>query len=237
VDLKVSRTVVVATVPDVVGLAQTDAETKLKDAGFAVKSIRDYSDKPVGQVVGQAPLAGSTLNEGGTVTIAVSQGAVPVVAVPNVVGSSQSAATEKLQQAGFKTAVVDGYSTSVASGVVAGQNPPSGVYAERGATIQITVSKGAPPANTVTVPNVTGKTQGEATQTLQAAGFSVETLQAYDANIPVGSVLGQAPSAGVSSPKGAIVTIAVSKGTAPTPPTTETPTTEPPAGESTTSTS
>ena len=227
VDLKVSRSVVVVTVPDVTGLTQEEAQRQLKDAGLAVEATSAYSDSPAGQVVEQAPATGSSLNEGGTVTITVSQGAVPVVAVPNVMGQSQSAATGQLQQAGFQVTVVKAYSTSVPSGTVAGQNPPSGVFAERGATVQITVSQGAPPPDSVTIPDVSGQTQSAATQVLEDAGFAVEVIKAYSDGVPVGSVMGQAPTAGLSSPKGATVTIAVSTGPAPAIPTTAPPTTVP----------
>lgn len=220
VDLRVSQSVVVATVPDVLGMGDAEAGAQLRDVGFLVKTSSAFSERPAGEVVDQAPTGGSSLDVGATVTIVVSEGAVPVVAVPNVVGMSQSAATQQLQQSGFKVTAVKASSASVASGTVAGQNPPSGLYAARGATVQITVSEGAPPPDSVQVPDVTGQSQSAATKTLQDAGFAVDLLEAYSDAVPAGTVLGQAPAAGLSSPKGATVTLGVSIGPAPAPPTT-----------------
>ena len=89
IDLKVSRGVVVVTVPNVVGKTQADAEKLLKDSGLSAKATKVYSDKPSGQVTDQAPLGGSSLNEGAAVTISVSQGPMPVATVPDVVGQTR----------------------------------------------------------------------------------------------------------------------------------------------------
>ena len=202
VDLHVSQSVVVATVPGVLGMAETEAAAQLKEAGFLVKTSSAFSERPVGEVVDQAPSEGSSLDVGATVTIVVSEGAVPVVAVPNVVGMSQSAATQQLQQSGFKVTAVMASSASVASGTVAGQNPPSGLFAARGATVQISVSQGPPPPDSVQVPDVTGQSQSAATKMLQDAGFAVDLIEAYSDGVPSGTVLGQAPAAGRAAQRG-----------------------------------
>ena len=216
VDLKVSRGVVVVTVPNVVGKTQADAEKLLKDSGLSAKTTKVYSDKPSGQVTDQSPLGGSSLNEGAAVTLSVSQGPLPMAAVPDVVGQSEADANKALQAAGFVAKANQAYSDSAPAGTVVAQTPPGGVYAKTGATVEVTVSLGTAAPDAVAVPDVTGKTQDEATQTLEAAGFKVEVLGALSDTVPEGSVIGQAPSAGLSSPPGAIVTIAVSQGPPPT---------------------
>jgi len=120
--------------------------------------------------------------------------------------------------AGFAVTVGHAYSDTAAAGQVAAQTPPGGVYADKGATIEVTVSDGPATADAVTIPDVTGATQAEATTTLEAAGLVVEVLEAYSTTVAAGSVIGQAPSQGLQTIAGATVTIAVSKGPAPTTP-------------------
>ena len=136
----------VVPVPNVIGKTQADAEQLLKDNGLGVKATQVYSDEPAGQVTDQSPAAGSSLNEGAVVTISVSQGPLPVAAVPNVVGQSEADATQALQQAGFVAKTNQAYSDTAPAGTVVAQTPPGGVFAQTGATVEVTVSQGPPAA-------------------------------------------------------------------------------------------
>jgi len=214
VDLKLSMGPPVTTVPDVVGKTKADAEKALKDAGFTTVAIEVFSDTPSGQVASQAPAAGVALGSGAAVTLSVSKGPLSVAEVPDTVGKSEADATKLLKDAGFAVSTDQAYSPTVATGTVLAQTPPGGVYADAGVTIEITLSNGPAPANAVTIPDVKGMTQAEATTTLEAAGLVVEVLEAYSDTVPSGQVLGQAPSKGLQTAPGATVTVAVSKGPA-----------------------
>jgi len=72
--------------------------------------------------------------------------AVPVQ-VPNVVGETQAAGTTDLTNAGFLTAVVTAYSSSVAAGTIISQDPIGGTFALPGSTVTITVSLGPQPVD------------------------------------------------------------------------------------------
>jgi eukaryotic-like serine/threonine-protein kinase len=61
-------------VPDVVGLQQSEAENKLRDAGYVPVPVPSASDKPEGEVIQQIPGAGSPQNQGTSVTIVISSG-------------------------------------------------------------------------------------------------------------------------------------------------------------------
>lgn len=130
----------------------------------------------------------------------------PVVAVPNVVGMTEAEATSTLQGAGFALMVLTASDPSVPEGSVISQNPSG--EAEQGSTVTITVSTGPGDAE---VPNVVGKTEGDATSTLEGAGFAVATEYAEDATVPSGQVISQNPSGG-TAPPGSTVTIVVSTG-------------------------
>ncbi len=218
----------VSDVPDVVGQSQSAATLALETAGFKAEVTQTYSASvPSGNVISQSPAAGSTFQQGGTVTLTVSQGALPYSQVPNVVGQSQEAAAQTLKSAGFQVTTSQGYSSSTAAGKVMDQSPPGDVYTKNGSSVNLVVSQGSPPADAVTVPKVVGQSQQEATQTLEAAGFKVEVVELYSSSVPEGDVGAQAPAGGAQSPPGATVSIAVSLGPPPTTSTTTPPTTPP----------
>ncbi len=63
------------------------------------------------------------------------------------------------------------------------------------------------------IPNVVGKTQEEATQTLKDAGFEVGTVNsAYDDKVEAGKVISQDPAANQKRPEGTKVNLVISQG-------------------------
>ena len=97
-----------ATVPDVVGLAQTDAVRALQDAGLKAAVQLVPSQEPAGDVVAQAREPGASLERGDTVQINVSTGPdpAPSSAVPDVVGLGEEEARDELTGAGFRVQVL-----------------------------------------------------------------------------------------------------------------------------------
>ncbi|MBI4728646.1 MAG: PBP1A family penicillin-binding protein [Acidobacteria bacterium] len=76
----------------------------------------------------------------------------------------------------------------------------------------------APPAvPSATVPDVGGRPLEEARKTLEDAGFSVRSAAARS-HLPEGTVIAQSPEAGATVTSGALVTLSVSDGLAPSPP-------------------
>ena len=156
------------TVPSVLGLSSTDAVARLADAKLKAKVVQVNSDKQSGTVIGQAPTAGASLDQGSLVTLHVSKGPQPV-AVPSVVGSSFATASSQLQAAGFAVARKDVQSNQPADTVVA-QSPQSGSSVVPGSTVTLSVSKGP---KTSAVPDVTSQDQASAQDQLTASGFKV----------------------------------------------------------------
>ena len=135
------------------------------------------------------------------------------VAVPNVVGRSQTDATKALNDAGLKLGNV----TTVASdtspeGQVVSQSPVAGREVDSGTGVDLVVSGGR---STVSVPDVVGKDVEEAKQTLGDLGLTVATSDQYDEAQAAGTVLAQVPEAGSEALPGDTVAIVVSKGKAP----------------------
>jgi hypothetical protein len=65
----------------------------------------------------------------------------------------------------------------------------------------------------VRVPNVVGRSQGDAQAILRRAGFTVRTAPEQAASsVPAGSVASTSPAAGASTSRGGVVTLTLSNG-------------------------
>ena len=96
----VARTV---SVPDVVGVQETQAATTLERAGLLADSYPVSSNEPGGIVVGQNPAGGGTAQQGSVIRLNVSVGTRrrPVGGVPDVTGLAERAARRLLRRAGY----------------------------------------------------------------------------------------------------------------------------------------
>src|SRR5215211_1435674 len=201
------------TMPAVNGKPRADAVNALigvglQDPNNAIQDQEVDSDQPPGTVVGSNPAAGAQVPKAGQkVTLQIAR--EPEIAMPNVVGQESQTAQQLLQQAGFQVSVQSEQSDSVPSGRVTRTDPGANARVKRGAGVTMFVSTG--PQN-VNVPNVVGQSQGQASQTLQQAGFQVFVSQ-QNTNNPSdnGRVLAQNPAAGDQQPKGSGVTLTVGR--------------------------
>ena len=142
---------------------------------------------------------------------------IQVVAVPNVVGQTQTAATTAITGAGLVVGTVTTASSSTApSGSVISQSPIAATMVNVGSAVNLVVSSG--PAQ-VAVPNVVGQTQTAATTAITGAGLVVGTVTtASSSTVPSGSVISQSPVAATMVNVGSAVNLVVSSGPAHQPP-------------------
>lgn len=207
-------------VPNVVGLDRQQAEDTLKAQGLDPEAeAEEYSETvPAGRVIRQNPEAGARLKKGGTVRLVISRGSGRV-AVPDLVGQSAGYAESKLKEVGLSPdRQPDAYSDSIPEGSVISQDPPGGTQAQKGSPVKYVVSKGPAPVKEVTVPNLVGLTQANATSQLTAAGLALGSVtEQYSDTTPAGQVMSQNPAAGQKVREGSAVGIVVSKGPQPTP--------------------
>ncbi len=203
-------------VPNVVGLDQEEATAILNDAGYEVQSKGSYDEgEAEGIVIGQSPEGGVVAEPGTRVDIVVSQGKNPEAKVPDVVGKSEADAAKALDDAGFEVVPSPTYSETVPVGQVVSQDPAGGATADRGSAVTITVSQGPQPPETATVPNVVGKQEAEAVDSLQKAGYQVAIVEVYSEVVPQGAVGLQSPAGGSITEPGITVGIVVSIGSRP----------------------
>ena len=192
-------------VPDVVGSSISVAQQRLEKAGFEVVTVRDNSDKPRNQVIGQNPGGRTTADKGSRVTLTVSEGR-SIQTVPNVTGAGRRTAAKALVAAGFKVDEVEQFSDEVKTNRVISQSPSAGSAVQQGGTVELVISKGR---EKVAVPDVVGKSEDDARSALEADGFRVAVRKSEtDAEQP-GTVLSQNPGEGTKATSGSQVTITV----------------------------
>ena len=207
-----------AEVPDVVGMNQAEAESALREAGFAPASASQYDlTAPAGEVLAQLPEAGQEAAAGSPVGLLVSKGRPEVtVAVPDVTGMTADEAVATLADAALTAVPVEAYVADVAAGDVADQEPAPGALVTPLSEVLITVSLGEG-TTTVTVPDVVGQREADAADELEAAGLVVTTVRAYSDDVAAGRVIAQAPEAGANVEEGAAAGLLVSLGALPSP--------------------
>ena len=84
-------------VPSVVGLTQSEASEDIYNAHLSPAVVEVNSFEPVGVVLSQSPEAGASASHGASVTIEVSNGLPPEIAVPDFRGLTIGEATGQIQ--------------------------------------------------------------------------------------------------------------------------------------------
>jgi beta-lactam-binding protein with PASTA domain len=128
--------------------------------------------------------------------------------VPDVVGLSTAAATEKLAQRGYAAVVRGRVSSGARLGTVLSQSPSQGTELDRGGQVTIFVARGP---LTVDVPNVVGLAADQALVRLRSAGLKARTVKVAS-NQPKDRVVRQAPPGGSQVKRDTTVALTVSKG-------------------------
>ncbi|MCQ6552150.1 Stk1 family PASTA domain-containing Ser/Thr kinase [Streptomyces sp. C10-9-1] len=193
-------------VPQLVGKTLEEAQQSAENAKFTLsQSGTQRCDQPKGSICSQAPTPPAKIDEGGTVSVVVSEGA-PKVKVPDVVDRDRDRATEILEKEKFQVEVDEVESSDAEPGTVLSQDPEAGQEAETGATVTLTIAKQAKQD----LPNVVSKPFDAAKAQLEILEFEVVRVD-VDSDQPQGTVVAQDPQPGKVS-KGGKVTLQVSKG-------------------------
>jgi serine/threonine-protein kinase len=195
--------------PPVLGKTRAQATAILAKAGLKTRIAPDaYSETvPAGSVVAQDPRPNGRVARDGAVTLTLSRGPERH-SVPDVVGTPQAAAEQRLRAAALRPQVVARYDDTVVAGLVVSTDPKAGESVRRDTVVQVVVSKGPPP---VTLPNVVGKARDRVEQLLRRLGLRPAVTQKYDGTAPEGLVMSQNPGPGRVL-KGSPVALVVSLG-------------------------
>ena len=146
VTLAVSAGQATATVPEVIGTTQQQAQIAIENAGFTFGSIsQQTSDQPRGAVIATNPAAGSTLDLPATVSITLSQGP-STVQIPDLTGRTLADARSALEQLGLHLgATTRDTSSFMPENTVLSQAPAAGSNVSAGASVNLRVSRFPPP--------------------------------------------------------------------------------------------
>ncbi len=202
------------TVPDVTGETQAAAVASLRTAGLQpVVSTAANAHVAIGLVIGTTPPHGTVVKKGSRVTVFVSSGP-GILALPDVTGKKSAEAVKILREKGFLPTTRNQSSDTVEKGLVISTNPPAATEVQVGGPVTVLVSTGP---REVTVPEVAGESQANATATLSAAGLKVTVVKREVGEPTAGTVISQTPTAGSRAKAGSQVTIVVAQAPAKTP--------------------
>jgi serine/threonine-protein kinase len=155
--------------PDVTGDSQSGAEAALTTVGLTVGTVAQQvsATETAGNVLSQSPSAGTSVRTGTKVNLTVAMTSNEV-AVPKVVGQSETQAAAALGGAGFAAPSIRTVRTTEQSkvGVVLKQSPTAGRLARKGSTVTLTV--GILGTETTTTPTTTTPTTTTTTTTTTA---------------------------------------------------------------------
>jgi beta-lactam-binding protein with PASTA domain len=130
--------------------------------------------------------------------------------LPRVLDMPEAKARQKLTELGFRPRL-DGErpNDSFPQGTVIWQDPPPGTVLQPNSVVQLVLSSG--PA-LVAVPDVIGLGVPQAGRILAAAGVRVGVVDSLSSPQERGVIVATRPAAGVGRPRGAAVTLVVSRG-------------------------
>ena len=220
-------------VPNLVGKSVKQASAAIKSGSFTLRVTNrvDSAKVPVGNIVTQTPVAGTSEKSGSTITVSVSKGPVLVTMPTNLVGKSCAAATAQLSALHVTatcpaTAAI--FSPTVPLNDVArvlyqkGQNP---LVVPLHAGVTLSLSKGPAPSTTTTttstttttlagqglraVPNVVGDNQVQLVAAMKKAVLYYTTTGPNANTTKWTKVVSENPAAGTMVPYKSSVTLTV----------------------------
>jgi beta-lactam-binding protein with PASTA domain len=142
VNLVISLGPQMVTVPNVEGLTQAAAIAAVTGANLTVGTITQQTSNTVvtGNVVSQNQPSGSSVAQDSPVNLVISSGP-ETVAVPNIVGLTQAAATAAITAAKLTIGTVTQQTgDTVGTGKIISQDPASGVSVKRGSPVNLVIS-------------------------------------------------------------------------------------------------
>jgi serine/threonine-protein kinase len=194
-------------VPALVGKTQADANRLLSEAGLN----GEYGTAPStaqqkGKVLSTDPAAGFRLKEGDTVKVTVGGGPA-TLGLPDVRGLSYDDASAQLKSKKLVPVRQD-MNNDAAAGTVVTTNPKPGAQVTEGQRITVQVSNGRSE-----LPDVTGKTDAEATAQLNQAGWTTiqRRTEVPPDDFEPGTVFRTDPTPGSFVPKEATITLFIAK--------------------------
>ena len=203
-------------VPELVGVAEGEARNTISQQGWNILITAERSDGvALGGIIRTVPPVGTSLREGGNLTLVVSEG--PTLAtVPDVTGLTREEAVAALQAQGLVVSETVRDDDTVAAGRVVAwivteqPNLVAGSEVLRGTQVGIAVS-GGPVLRSV--PNLIGRGEADALAELDAVQLVAQRNDdVFSGEIPVGLIAAQEPGVNAQLTRNGVVAYSLSKG-------------------------
>jgi len=217
------------TVPSVLGMDRTRAETEIKSKGLTpnITSVNGPDDDTKNTATDQDPKSGARVNPNSTVKVEINVGPKQATIPDDLVGENVKKVEAALKDAGFSSDDITRQDAQqpepldAEKGDVLAIDPDEGTTVSLDTKITLTVATGKSE-----VPNLMGKQAGPAEDDAAAAGFKTSTKQVVNKDNPPGIVIAQSYDEGTLLKRGTTIVLTVAKAP-PSPSPTPTPT--PPA--------
>jgi beta-lactam-binding protein with PASTA domain len=196
-------------IPNFQGMTAQEAESKAAELGVQMSiDNRFYSaEVPAGRLLSQSPAPGTVVRREWQVRAIESLGP-QLVAIPNLVGQPQRAASIQIRRLGLELGTVAHMpSASTPPDTVIAQDPAPGAAGVETPTISIVLSEAAPASVAAFVmPDFTGQSYATTAATISRAGLKIgpaiqAAVPSLSANGTIqlpGTVVAQTPDAGYS---------------------------------------
>ncbi len=198
-------------VPDLVGqqIAEIGLIAEQNDWIVDEKKTRRTGTEP-GEIVSTTPAAGEQLEEGGTLVVVVSEGNALTTRPTDLVDRPLAEVVAELTTAGLEHTTTEVFDEEIVAGNVVGLDGEVDETLPEGTSVPLLVSKGPEPR---VVPEV----DDDATYEAVAAQLTDLRLvpvrkDVFSDDVAEGIVISVAPESGAEVPRGAEVTVTVSKG-------------------------
>ena len=199
-------------VPNVTGLPQATAQTRILDAWLTVGEVTQQHSVtvPAGRVIDQSPHGGDGLMTGSPVRLTVSTGPAATT-VPDIRGLNEADAEAALAAAGLVLGnLTHAYSETIPEGHMISQKPEAGTVVYEDTAVNALKSLGV---TSVTTPDVMGMAYKAAMVKAGEAGLPVGLVRhRYDDAVSAGTVVGQSPASDAVVPAGTMLDMFVSDG-------------------------
>jgi serine/threonine-protein kinase len=198
-------------VPSIVGATEKQANKVLSPLGLTllISEKRFDEEIPNGRIIESKPAGGGKVDAGGEVKAIVSKGPERYE-IPSLIGLTPEAAVNLLAKYPVKVGELkEEFNEKTPKGFVISTSPAAGEKVKRDSTVDLLISKGV---ETVEVASYVGKSSDQALNELTEAGFDVDTVDEFSEVADPGEVISQVPSGGAPLPKGAKISLKISKG-------------------------
>ncbi|MBK5097730.1 MAG: PASTA domain-containing protein [Gemmatimonadetes bacterium] len=195
------------TVPELVGLSDQEARSRLAEVGLehGVRSAMSHPGAPEGAVLAQSPIPGQQVRPGAPVEVTLSRGP-EVHSIPDVSGLSARQASIVLDRLGFRVTSREA-NHSIEAGRAFGTEPGPGTELTVPADVTLMVSKGSP---LTTVPDLSGRHIDDALELLSESGLSLGAISYDPLSLDApGRIVGQYPPGGYGLRRGDPVEVRV----------------------------